>query len=607
MRLLVFLLASLSACGDDTSAPPDGATGIDGSIDAPIDGFDGRDAAALLPVDPAFDEDYPPVGDGVVVTTLQETLRPRHGWEQYVTASGDVVVPLEEFGVLHPQAGEPHLIRDQLGFTDPAVASWSAGALDDAARSVMHSFIIGDPQFPDYESPVVAANNNVIGQSAYRPHGDLAPHVADVLIRSINLYHDAQPLDMVFVVGDLIENAQRNELEWFFTAINGGELSADSGDRDDPVPGPGNDTGDPFIAEGLRNSLPWLAVIGNHDVLPNGNFPAGLLEELNGDPMALTAISTRLAALGLTLPGVATSDQHPAILPRDQWASVTVDPDNFQIGQLPYANDAFVGMLSAGPIVGDPERAHVSACGMIAAALATGGTPVGHGWDADAQADCAAYEAENVTTAPGGWYTMDVVPGALRVIALALGPTEGGAEGILSRPPAGCTVGTEPCRDDVRYDQIAFLDAELARAEADNVAVVLMSHQSSGDLVTEPAIDFVRPLFMGDAQLEAIVARWFPTPVEPISAEQFRQRVAASPNVIAHIAGHNHINQVRAICADGSAASAEDARCAAGANGEIGYWEITTAAIIDFPHQGRFFEVVHVDGQLGAIYLTSLD
>ncbi|MEM6959181.1 MAG: hypothetical protein AAF645_26095, partial [Myxococcota bacterium] len=48
-------------------------------------------------------------------------------------------------------------------------------------------------------------------------------------------------------------------------------------------------------------------------------------------------------------------------------------------------------------------------------------------------------------------------------------------------------------------------------------------------------------------------------------------------------------------------------RCAAGASGETGYWELTTAAIVDWPHQARFMEVVHVDGRLGGIYLTSQD
>jgi hypothetical protein len=108
-------------------------------------------------------------------------------------------------------------------------------------------------------------------------------------------------------------------------------------------------------------------------------------------------------------------------------------------------------------------------------------------------------------------------------------------------------------------------------------------------------------------EVAPIADRWIITPEEAVPDTEFRQMLAANGNVIAHFAGHNHRNQVRAVCADGSILDAADGRCPAGAAGETGYWEVTTSGIIDFPHQGRFLEVVHVGGNVGAFYLTLLD
>jgi hypothetical protein len=83
--------------------------------------------------------------------------------------------------------------------------------------------------------------------------------------------------------------------------------------------------------------------------------------------------------------------------------------------------------------------------------------------------------------------------------------------------------------------------------------------------------------------------------------------LAASPNVIVHLAGHHHQNRVRAICPDGSVLDSSEGRCDAGPGRGAGYWEIATAAVVDFPHQGRFVEVIHVEGRLAALYLTMLD
>ncbi len=599
------LLVLAVACGDDSGVADSGPP-PDASVDAgtPDGGGEGDAGVPQLPVDPAFEESYAPVGDAVV-TTLRETYAPRYGWAERYVMSGRSRVPLDEFGTLHPQPGEAWMLRDQLALAG-GPSTLTPGALPAAARSAHFGFLISDPQFVDQESPVVVPNNNNIGAAAYRPHGDFAPALGDALLRSMNEFHDMRPVEAVYITGDLVENAQKNELQWLLTVMNGGEMSIDSGARDDVVPGPDNDAADPFVAEGLRPGVPWYTIIGNHCILANGNFPPGFLREVNETPAAVAALTPVLMSLGLSLPGISDSGMHPGYFAPARRAAFTVDMNAFELSQLPYTTDAFAGLVPT-PIPADPMRAHHNPCEYMQAHLDAGGVPVGHGFTPEMVASCEAFRSVVPNRAPGGWYTADVVPGVLRLIALALGPMEGGDSGVLGRPPTGCMVAGDPCRDDPRYDQVAFLQQELARAVSDHVAVMVMSHQASSDMVVTPHVDMYRSLFAVDPVVQEIADRWIITPEEAVSDVEFRQMLAESGNVIAHFAGHNHRHQVRAVCPDGTILGAGDGRCTPGPDGQTGYWEVTTSAIVDFPHQGRFFEVVHVGDNVGAFYLTVLD
>ena len=39
-----------------------------------------------------------------------------------------------------------------------------------------------------------------------------------------------RPIDAVVITGDVTDKAQSNELDWYFTLVDGGELHPDSGD-----------------------------------------------------------------------------------------------------------------------------------------------------------------------------------------------------------------------------------------------------------------------------------------------------------------------------------------------------------------------------------------
>ena len=124
--------------------------------------------------------------------------------------------------------------------------------------------------------------------STFRPQEALSAQVLDAAVRSVNA---ARP-DAVLVTGDLIDNAQANELALARTVLDGGRADPDSGRaaattacRPPPTPTPPTTAPTstrratagcsaaaqrPFRAPGLR--APWYAVPGNHDLLVAGEL-----------------------------------------------------------------------------------------------------------------------------------------------------------------------------------------------------------------------------------------------------------------------------------------------------------------------------------------------
>lgn len=548
-------------------------------------------AEVLLDPDPSFDPNHVPLGDQVV-TTLTETLRPRYGRRRLIDDEGRLLVPVEALGHLDPQPGEPHLLRDQLAM--PPV-DWTPGALPEGSRSLLFGLVLADPQLVDQDSPAQVhknASRTLAGVTlpAYTPQGELGPHINDALVRSADRFQDDRLLDVVVIAGDHIENTQENELVQLHAVLSGGELTSDSGAMDDPIPGPNNDAYDPFIAGGFRPGTPWISSIGNHDVNIEGNFPVGLVAELNQTPDLRAQLDALGAPLGVTFPYEPTADRHPALFPHALRSAFRVEPAAFHPAMMTTPDE--LQSLAPGPTPPDPARAPMGVCGFIEKTFDAPGDPPGHGYSASNVSDCT------------GFYVYDPIPGLpLRILALDLGPHEGGSNGILAPPQADGQLDTDKAGDPT-YDQIAFLEAALDDAEAEGVAVIVLTHQASDAIVLQSQLQDLAFLLSAFPELQDLIDRHSPIPAEAFTPEAFRDLLARSPAVIAHIAGHNHENRVRAICPDATTRAADEPRCEPGDDGATGYWEITTASGIDFPHQARFFEVIHVGQRLGALYLT---
>ncbi|MCP4675110.1 MAG: hypothetical protein GY854_06315 [Deltaproteobacteria bacterium] len=407
LALVGLVLTASISCGRDggddvagDSGVGDSGAGVDTDSDTNVDSGSNDDGGPGLP------KERPP-------TTVKQTI------VGVLPFSAQKVQNRSEWGLFEFGPGEPHIALDGLRVGE------SAETPTGEPTSIAYFWHVTDSQIVDEESPARLINGEVVSQSAYRNQESWSVHFLEATIRTGNDLARFRAFDFAVLTGDMIDNIQRNEQEWFIRIMEGELVNPDSGDDDDPIPGEGNDQHDSFMAEGFARQIPWYTVLGNHDELIQGNFD-GLSAVIVAKPTG-TVVSALSAAV------------IPTCLDEPFFGNESLTPKRCYMPHKSYFNKKSV--------VADPERAYISRKEWIESFFGTETIPDGHGLTQD-----------NIDSKTGYYAVDGVVPGVPSILIVLSTVSSQLADGTIGAP------------------QLDWLKEQLNTAEAAGKMVIVASH-----------------------------------------------------------------------------------------------------------------------------------
>ncbi|MBV2262001.1 MAG: TIGR03768 family metallophosphoesterase [Thauera sp.] len=499
--------------------------------------------------------------EGLHPTKLSEVQNyDKFGYGRYSLAGGLPVVPRYD------------LLADSKNYTAPT-----------KRRKLLNFFAMTDIHITDKEAPnqliyIQQADSTFGGKmtSIYSPVMMYTTQVLDAAIQTVNALHDRNPFDFGISLGDVCDSGRYNEVRWYIDVIDGKPIRPSSGAH------LGEDTVDyqrPFQAAGLDKSIPWYQVLGNHDHFYIGSVP------VDADPslgIRESYVSDEVWAVGDVLIPNASVSTKPALPP------VIYDMDSHIAGTSPPLNDPVTGIagqnfymgvidgsspygaikhagkkdgLAPPPkVAADPDRRALLRSEWIAEFFNTTTEPKGHGFK---------LVPEDLRCKEDGFACYSFVPRPdvpLKFIVL---------DNTQREDDGSHDIHGHGFLDEARWK---WLQAELDAGQRDNQLMVIAAHIPIAVAASGSLMEWWNPK-----------GQETPSQNDPyavidnaVTLPNLIQKLQRTPNLLMWIAGHRHLNTVKALPAYSDSGELEPERS---------FWQVETSSLQHFPQQFRTFEI----------------
>jgi metallophosphoesterase (TIGR03768 family) len=430
-------------------------------------------------------------------------------------------------------------------------------------QELLNFFAITDIHITDKEAPnsfitLQKLNPAYSGQntSIYTPTMMYTIQVLDAAIQTANALHKDKPFDFAISLGDTCNSTSYVELRWYIDVIDGKVITPSTGAH----LGAGSiDYQKPFKAAGLDKSILWYQALGNHDHFMLGSFPVHVNPSL-GLSDSYTSDTIWAVPLELLTPNMAT---FPGSFSRNN-----LDPQstlNKYYTGLINGSDRLGGIIGEGEtattpppakVAADPIRRSLYRTEWIQEYFNTTSGPVGHG-----------FNLVDTNTYGPGFACYSFLPKAnvpLKVIVLD--NTQREDDGSNDIHGHGF----------LDADRWAWLQAELAAGQAANQLMIIAAHIP----IAVVGIGGETEWWLGDRTASTTSGWWtapISTPQNAVDLATLVTTLQSFPNLIMWIAGHRHLNTVKAF--------------PHATIPENGFWQVETSSFHDFPQQFRTFEI----------------
>jgi len=476
-----------------------------------------------------------------VKTTLTEVLEPSdYEKDDTLITEIDKILTGNNYGVLKKVTGEPHILDISL-LKDPALYTAPT-----ERKSLLFFPQITDIHITDVQSPMRAVYGYISNNgSAYRPQSIYSTHILNSTIQTINAIHKKEKFDFVVATGDMIDNAEGIEMEWFNTIMNGGVVKAALGDIEDAVDGVGNNFTDPYVTDGLADDLPWYASLGNHDVLYVGisyitdekaaKYTKSELSTISLGCDIYTGAQDASTEYGDVQCGFERNNQ------LDAWMPIATDSCK---DDYPKCKDPSV--------YPDPRR-----------------TPFRtHAEIIDDIKDEGGFNNSNIDVQKGYYSIRPNKDIPIEIIFLDLSATKK----HFVRPDGELDDGQVLTNALLGTKQFNWLKNKLDTLKSEGVASIIFQHQPTDHFQTINSASTIE---------------------SEVSSEEFIALLKGYEDFLCVISGHTHKNKIRKFSAEN--------------DNEYPFVEVVTSGLLDFPEQSRIYEIVYNNNGTISLFTTMLN